>query len=736
MLHYAGVPVTLATREQMDWIARNISLETSGSPLWRGRVLHPRVGSLLWPVGASRWAEAWVLADEDQLALIQQVTGTAALTAAYLEIGLAAEVKALMYMLPPRPLTGLPGARRLWLIPLVDDRYFWGRDLTDPDAEPTDPTLAEWLEHVIGLLPATVTATVPDLPDAYEASDVPCRLGGLPSRLPGLIDQAAGHTGVRCLVPLDWSQLPVTFPGATAAWDAATQQTALKDIRAGGLARDPELLLPSSYEVLFRKEETGLDRAAGHREEVSYLGGSEAHQQDLYSAAVAVYGLAGITNGTSIAALAQQLVEDWAAWQRVGRDIHFPTVLAIVPDATGDIEWHVSADGCYTRVTSISIPGLDPTGGSGWVGGGDPRPGGPGGPGDPGGPGGGGPGGVPGPPGPPGRCSECTDPSGPPCYGEVFRYACTMDNSDPPVSRLAEYSGRVLMRDGCVQGTQWSRVGFLPICCDCALPASSPPPACDPEDGVDTDCCLGVPCELCLTLFFSEEGCGEVQIDLVYDEDGYDNGDGTTSPMWSTVTPVTIGECAAVTVELVCHKITPDFPDPVWSLRIVLGADEYIVPAFTWDCEDLLLVGGLNLLENECCPLDTTVDFVIQAGPCDDPAPGNVTVECCENPVPSTLYATFSNGTNDCTCMDGITVTLEWDGTGWTGSAAGCSLTIGVNLACVTNNFTLAITGCAGPSTVIGTLVSCDPLLVTWTATGFTNCCTGNADITITETPP
>lgn len=49
---------------------------------------------------------------------------------------------------------------------------------------------------------------------------------------------------------------------------------------------------------------------------------------------------------------------------------------------------------------------------------------------------------------------------------------------------------------------------------------------------------------------------------------------------------------------------------------------------------------------------------------------GTISVPCCpSNLLPATVTATFSGGTGTCACLNGLAVSLTWDGAQWTGGS-------------------------------------------------------------------
>lgn len=92
----------------------------------------PRLNTLYWPTGASRWAQGWFLATKEAKEAI--VTASSSLASAVtLKMGDDAaprtgrspggSVECSVYVLAPRPVSG--HSEELWLLPVVDARYWW-----------------------------------------------------------------------------------------------------------------------------------------------------------------------------------------------------------------------------------------------------------------------------------------------------------------------------------------------------------------------------------------------------------------------------------------------------------------------------------------------------------------------------------------------------------------------------------------------------------------------------------
>jgi len=96
----------------------------------------PKINTLYWPTGATRWAQGLFLIDGENLTRINNAMATSGLynkantpqsfkmsTPEIGDDGLSSS----LYMLPPRPVSpkNTPSDQRLWILPLVDVRYFW-----------------------------------------------------------------------------------------------------------------------------------------------------------------------------------------------------------------------------------------------------------------------------------------------------------------------------------------------------------------------------------------------------------------------------------------------------------------------------------------------------------------------------------------------------------------------------------------------------------------------------------
>lgn len=238
MLFYAGVPLPLATAEIADWVRDRIDpswlvewtertwpghqLEHVG---WRGfwRPGPVRLGVLTWPVGAARFAVGHYLADEVAVAAVRQ-KGVRDGKPQPLDLVIAdgrpgRAVTVPLYALPPRPLdrvaAGVPG---LYLLTLVDDRYYWWYKSGVIGGDSWTAVYAS-----IGTL-LGVKVEADAVADAYRTPPVDLLAAYRP--LPVLFDAVAysvGHRVVRTLegrvVAQGWSNAVTTHLGNLARFD-------------------------------------------------------------------------------------------------------------------------------------------------------------------------------------------------------------------------------------------------------------------------------------------------------------------------------------------------------------------------------------------------------------------------------------------------------------------------------------------------------------------------------------
>ncbi len=90
------------------------------------------INTLFWPFGASRFAQAHFVVSEGQLDVIRKATSVSGTsipgTLLFSDGGVSSELgiqSAQMWMLPARPLSTAVAGAGMFLLTLVDDRYWW-----------------------------------------------------------------------------------------------------------------------------------------------------------------------------------------------------------------------------------------------------------------------------------------------------------------------------------------------------------------------------------------------------------------------------------------------------------------------------------------------------------------------------------------------------------------------------------------------------------------------------------
>jgi hypothetical protein len=207
------------------------------------------LGRLYWPMRASRFAVAHVLATDTMLASIQQQvyglpsvlpTSGSYRPTAYNAlpfvmddgqvnvVNKASTPKSIttnLYMLPPKPLAqplaGSDPMNGMWLLTLVDDRYFWWQRTGSITVDEGTTTWADLLTAILTALGIFDVTTVDTIADAYLPPVWPPKeLANQYDYLPPLLDAVARSIGQRIVRTLAGDVL------SQSADSARTTQTA------------------------------------------------------------------------------------------------------------------------------------------------------------------------------------------------------------------------------------------------------------------------------------------------------------------------------------------------------------------------------------------------------------------------------------------------------------------------------------------------------------------------------
>ncbi len=228
-LSYADVPLGLPPPALARWVARSLD----PSHVWEFpdgwwntrntgdvdyRPMPPRrpirLNRLAWPAGASRFSVGHFLVDQGQLDSIRAVcfaadadTGVETYVSATLVMGDGTnEIETDLWMLPARPLQQIE-ATGLYLLTLVDERYFWWFRAGSPEIVEGTTTWAGLYGQIAEML--DVEIEVDTIPAAYLKPNDTLALQYEP--LPTLLDAVAYAVGQRITRALD---------GTVRAWNA------------------------------------------------------------------------------------------------------------------------------------------------------------------------------------------------------------------------------------------------------------------------------------------------------------------------------------------------------------------------------------------------------------------------------------------------------------------------------------------------------------------------------------
>ncbi len=357
---YAGVYLAV---EDLDLAARVESLlslsdlydftrATTGGRLaalgfpWLARDFKPKLNVLYWPTGASRWAQGHFLVTDAQLAVIRpKAYASETLTALPFVLADGANsLPASLYMLPPRPLTPLlAGANGLYLLTLVDARFFWWDQAATVSVTPGTTTWAQLFAAYAAAMGAAIT--VDAVPAAYLTP--PAGFGTAYEYLPPQLDAAARAVGMKVVVDFDSA---VKVVSSATAKSLFTANLALNPVVAGGLIdlttdanSDLASVLPLSVTVVDANN-TATPVALASLGLLQYAGAATYAGSPVLRTV-----LAGA--GAQIAALASQIASDWYSWRQARPDVVYEGVCPWTPTGVEDrIEWSHRDDGIYTRV--------------------------------------------------------------------------------------------------------------------------------------------------------------------------------------------------------------------------------------------------------------------------------------------------------------------------------------------------------------------------------------------------
>ncbi|MCE9555657.1 MAG: hypothetical protein K8T91_20095 [Planctomycetes bacterium] len=214
------------------------------------------VGDLYWPTGAMRWACCYLLANTTMKDAI--IAGLSADGSGTLVLGDVTPIEATMYLLPPRRLAS---AGELWLLPLVDQRYWWQYATTASAVVVTQGTTT-WANVISALqtqlsIASLTTSTIP-APYLFPDTETITRYQGNPA---ALLDAVAASIGMHVVVGLDGR---VAIQSADDGLDVLTaNRRKTYTLTAGGAFDMTARNIPSAVSVAFRQRNFNTNQIQG-----------------------------------------------------------------------------------------------------------------------------------------------------------------------------------------------------------------------------------------------------------------------------------------------------------------------------------------------------------------------------------------------------------------------------------------------------------------------------------------
>lgn len=411
---YADAPFCLDTDQVNRWIEENCSLGdthiTTPERPWPGVNLvgasypfrHPvrprlRVGTFFYPTGASRWGEYHGLVDQNSY--------KAMVNAAYAGSRANANKFAIfddvqnwgfstpMYMLPPRPLANFTGSSSLWLVTLVDERFYFHWRSTGILSIDSDTTWSDLFTSLGSSL--SIDLTPDDIDEVYGQPEPDSDLNAIMENPALLLDAVAANVGQ--VVVRRYSGKFVTMNFDTSVEQATANWGLLNTSLAGGdlfqILNPPfaqfapsygtpnaniAALLPSQFVVTFPKWNKNQFYLGDNSEHLrGPINGTDVYASTVNLSDLPTYGaFAGVNgmkvfhdtakaiisddpdtpdNKDALDILAQEIAFDWCNYQSNPTDITFPGLVPWIPEGLDDVQIAI----CAKKESEYSPEDLD-----------------------------------------------------------------------------------------------------------------------------------------------------------------------------------------------------------------------------------------------------------------------------------------------------------------------------------------------------------------------------------------
>lgn len=305
-----------------------------------------KVNHLFWPTGASRFAFGHFLAHQSQLDQIRTLAQNSGTSARYRALTFKMNdgtngIETSLYMLPPRPLAQLPGdPNGLYLLTLVDERYFWWEKAASIIVTGGTTTWATLLSSIATAL--GITLTYDTINSAYLKPSE--NLTSDYQFIPLLLDAVCSNVGQKFVRKLDGTNL---MQSPTTAKTSQDRQVDSYTKQCGGkfafkvteTPHDLAALVPANFTLLFPQPNSDVVypiTKALNSLSLTEFAGVTGHDGTKFYHDDAIYS----GNLTELTNLTTQNAKDWYRF-RLGRaEITYPGVIPYTPEGLSDnIEW-------------------------------------------------------------------------------------------------------------------------------------------------------------------------------------------------------------------------------------------------------------------------------------------------------------------------------------------------------------------------------------------------------------
>lgn len=207
-----------------------------------------RPNQLYWPTGASRWALGYFFADDTSKDKIVEAAHSSSNVALKLRVVQNETFTANLFLLTPRRISDVPDGNNVWLLPLVDERYFWQFNDIGDFTVTTSSTWAGMFSQLGSQLGVTISAD--SVAAAYLIPD-PTQLTRQGGNAGVLLDAVAHSVGQRIVRHPDGTVHSMNWTSSQSQLTTNIEsKTPWQQIAGGELEYGP---VPASVNVFYRK---------------------------------------------------------------------------------------------------------------------------------------------------------------------------------------------------------------------------------------------------------------------------------------------------------------------------------------------------------------------------------------------------------------------------------------------------------------------------------------------------